>query len=269
MTLNIGIVQFCPLKDRNENFNKVKQMSLELVSKGAELIILPEMFVQDFVLSELKVTGELIPGPTTNFLSNLAKDLNVFIIGGSNPHELDGKLYNTCQVINSSGELIGYYSKQRLYRVSIPGKITVSEGDVFTPGNKRFSFNIKGFKIGIAICFDIRFPEIALEYSAIDKCDVIVYPSAFHTSTGPYHWKPLGIARALDSQCYIVCVSASNDERSRFSTYGHSFISDPMGKCVSEIDEKENILLYTIEKQMIESTRNSIPVHYIQSERLN
>jgi len=260
MSLTVGVAQFAPIHDKSANYETVRRMMKDLVGQGAELIVLPEMFVHDFVLGELRAAAEEIPGPTTEFLQGLAKEHKVWIVGGTMPELCGEKLYNTCQVIDPDGKLIGIYRKQRLYRASIPGKITVNEGDLFTPGDQLFAFDAKGFRIGIAVCFDLRFAEIAIDYSVKENCNVLIYPSAFHTSTGPLHWKTLGCARALDSQSWLVNVSASNDSKSRFSTHGCSFVSNPMGQCVCEIGPTESTLVYTIDMQTVINTRQALPV---------
>jgi omega-amidase len=152
--------------------------------------------------------------------------------------------------------------------VNIPGKVTVNEADVFSRGSTPFAFSIREFRIGIGICFDVRFPQIAIDYAVKDDCNVLIFPSAFTAVTGPLHWKLLGCARAIDTQCYVAMVSSSYDEQRVFKGHGCSFVADPLGKNVGEIGNGPGILAVELSLENVTTARASLPVLVCQKEDL-
>ena len=129
--------------------------------------------------------------------------------------------------------MIEKFRKIHLFDIDIPGKITFKESDVLTGGNKRSSFNIGDVKIGVGICYDIRFAELALKYRR-EGCDILVYPGAFNMTTGPAHWSKLQVGRALDNQVYVMTASPARDLDADYHAWGHSMIVNPWGEVETE-----------------------------------
>ena len=129
--------------------------------------------------------------------------------------------------------MIEKFRKIHLFDIDIPGKITFKESDVLTGGNKRSSFNIGDVKIGVGICYDIRFAELALKYRR-EGCDILVYPGAFNMTTGPAHWSKLQVSRALDNQVYVMTASPARDLEADYHAWGHSMVVNPWGVVEAE-----------------------------------
>ncbi len=224
--------------------------------------------------------GELLPGlnekpplssPMAHMISSTAAELGVWIIGGAIAELHDGKIYNTCIVVDDRGVVVGKYRKLHLFDVSIPPSdgvpgITFRESETLTPGDLPPCLVATpwGFDIGIGICYDIRYPEYAtlLRESSSNRMKFLVYPGAFNTTTGPMHWELLGRARAVDTQSYCILASiARSNDPSDYQAYGHSMVISPYGKILAELDEKEGIAIADLDMSQVDRMRRSIPTH--------
>ncbi|CCO28054.1 DnaJ homolog subfamily A member 2 [Rhizoctonia solani AG-1 IB] len=181
-------------------------------------------------------------------LSAMAKETGTWLLGGSIPErdESDGKLYNTATVYNPQGELIAIHRKVHLFDIDIPGGITFKESETLTGGTKLTSFQTEFGKIGLAICYDVRFPEMAM-VAARKGCVAMLYPGAFNLTTGPLHWELLQRARAVDNQIYVAMCSPARDMSAGYHAWGHSMVVDPMGKVIATTEHEEAIIHADIE----------------------
>lgn len=146
--------------------------------------------------------AEKIPeGPSSEALSNIAKENGIYLVGGSIPElsENGSLLYNTCTVWDPLGKLLGRHRKVHLFDIDIPGRITFQESKVLSPGSELTIIKTPMCNIGIGICYDLRFPEMAQWYRR-KGCELLLYPGAFNMTTGPAHWKALQQGRAIDNQ---------------------------------------------------------------------
>lgn len=148
-----------------------------------------------------------------------------------------------------------------LFDIDIPGKITFKESKVLTPGNEFSTFDINEFKIGLGICYDLRFPEFSSILTTKAGCNVLVFPSAFNTTTGPLHWHILQRGRAIDSQSYVITASPARNIDSEYNAYGHSMIVNPMGQILAEAAEDEEIIYADIKLEDVTEMRSNIPIH--------
>ncbi|KAJ3219339.1 hypothetical protein HK099_004736, partial [Clydaea vesicula] len=189
----------------------------------------------------------------------MAKEANVHLIGGSFPEKLNDKFYNTCTIFDNKGLLLGIHRKIHLFDINIKGKQTFKESEILSPGNEVTMVKTKFGPIGIGICYDLRFPELAM-IAARKGCIAMIYPGAFNTTTGPLHWELLLRSRAVDNQFYVAACSPARDLSATYHAYGHSIIIDPMGKILSECGENEDIVYGEIDLQFLKDTRESIPV---------
>lgn len=182
-------------------------------------------------------------------LSAIAKELGIYLIGGTIPERdlRDNKLYNTCTIWSPSGDLIAKYRKMHLFDINIPGGITFKESDVLSPGNRFVIFEVDNCKIGIGICYDIRFSELSRIYRK-QGCDVLLFPGAFNMKTGPLHWELLGRARANDNQTFVGLISPSRDASAGYIAWGHSMIIDPWGKVLQSAKEGDEIIVQNVGK---------------------
>ena len=216
---------------------------------------------------------------TFTTLQNAAKENNVSLIGGTLPEKEGDKVYNTCLVFNNEGKLLGKYRKMHLFDVDIPGKITYKESEIFTPGDKLGLFELEGLVFGLGICYDLRFPELALVMRQ-SGADVLVYPSQFSKVTGEMHWELLLRGRAIDTQVKIqslIVVSNTIDlqtfvvgcsparlpeDGAPFLCWSHSTIVNPMGKVIATADHLPTIVYGEIDPEQIKAARTAIPTSF-------
>lgn len=186
-----ALVQLKVGKNRTENLQNAENLITKAKNAGATLIALPECFNSPYGTNFFNEYAEAVPnGPTCEMLSRVAKENQVYLVGGTFPEIENSKYYNTCTVWNPKGELIAKYRKMHLFDIDIPGGITFKESDILSAGNELATFEIDGIKIGLGICYDIRFEELAKLYR-LRGCKLLVYPGAFNMTTGPLHWELL------------------------------------------------------------------------------
>jgi predicted amidohydrolase len=148
-----------------------------------------------------------------------------------------------------------------LFDIDIPGKITFRESEVLSPGNQVTLVDLPGYgRIAVAICYDVRFPELAT-IAARRGAFALVYPGAFNLTTGPLHWKLLAQARAVDNQIYVAMCSPARDMGATYHAYGHSMLVDPMAQVVGEAEESETIVEAELDSAKIEEARRNIPLN--------
>lgn len=260
--LKVALIQFTVTADKAANLLKVKEKVVEAASNGAKMVVLPECFNSPYAVSAFPKYAETIPdGETTTFLSKLAKESKIILIGGSIPESRDGKYYNTNVSFGPEGNIIGKHSKAHLFDINVPGKIRFMESDILTAGSTATVYDLPEYgKAGLGICYDIRFPELAQAATSSSNAFAMIYPGAFNTTTGPLHWQLLARARAVDNQVYVVLCSPARDMTSSYHAYGHSMVVDPWGKVIAEAGEGDEIIYATLDPEQIASIRSSIPV---------
>jgi omega-amidase len=180
-------------------------------------------------------------------MSGISKELGIFLIAGSIPERKDNKLFNTSTIWGPQGNLLATYRKMHLFDIDIPGEITFKESDSLTAGNQLTVIDVKQFKIGIGICYDIRFEELAKLYRK-KGCNMLIYPGAFNMKTGPLHWELLARSRSNDNQCYTALVSPARDTNADYVAWGHSMVVDPWGKVLESAGADEEVLVTEIGK---------------------
>jgi omega-amidase len=259
MKIQISICQMNVSHNKKANLAMAKSFVTDAAAAGSKIVVLPEMFNCPYEGSFFKKFAEKFPGPTTDFISNLAKDLSIYIIGGSIPEKENDKIYNTSYTFNPEGQLIGKHRKVHLFDVDIQGGIKFKESDTLSCGDNVTVFDTKYCKIGVAVCYDIRFCEL-LKKMALLEAKIIVIPAAFNMTTGPAHWHLLARTRALDNQVYIIAASPARNEKDVYISYGHSLVADPWGKIIAEKDEKEGLLICEIDLDYIEQIRKQLPL---------
>lgn len=269
--LNIALLQLKPSPVKHENFTTASRLLRQAFTKSPalDLVILPECFNSPYSIKLFRKYGEQVPhGETTQFLSKLAKENNVNLIGGSYPESTPEGIYNTSTVFNTTGELIAKHRKVHLFDVDIPGKITFQESRVLQAGSDSTVFDITSpsdhslkSTVGLGICYDLRFPELAHKMTRPPhSSSLLVYPGAFNTITGPLHWELLARSRAVDNQCFVALCSPARDEEAKYLAYGHSIVVDPMGRVIAEAGEGEEVLTCEIELDDVDEFRGNVPL---------
>ena len=268
--LKLALIQLASSADKAANLKRAANKVREASRAGAGLIVLPECFNSPYGTQYFpKYAEQLLPSPPSkeqspsfHALSEVAAEVSAYILGGSIP-ELDpatGKYHNTSLLFSPQGKLLATHRKVHLFDIDIPGKISFHESEVLSPGNKLTLVDIPPYgKIGIAICYDIRFPELAT-VAARRGAGLLLYPGAFNTTTGPLHWHLLARARAVDNQCYVALCSPARDETATYHAYGHSLVVAPDAKLEAEAQEGEEIVYADLNGEKIEETRKGIPL---------
>ncbi|OBR91153.1 2-oxoglutaramate amidase [Clostridium ragsdalei P11] len=261
--VKIGLCQMKVLScSKKSNIEKAKSMIVQATDKGADIVVLPEMFNCPYDIKNFReyAEAEYCYGDTLKMLSSVSREKKILLIGGSIP-ELDqkGNVYNTSFVFNKDGNLIGKHRKMHLFDIDIKNKITFKESKVLTPGNKITIIDTKWGKIGIAICYDIRFPEL-IRLMALNGAKILFIPAAFNMTTGPAHWELLFRSRAVDNQIYIAGISPARDINYSYVAYGHSLVVNPWGTITDILDEKEGILISELDLDYINDVRESLPI---------
>lgn len=234
-------------------------MIKESAKNGAEIIILPEMFNCPYDNKYFPMFAEYYPGESTQLLSNLARELSVYIVGGSIPEKENGNIYNTSFTFNRDGNLIARHRKIHLFDVNIENGINFKESNTFTPGKDATIFDTEFGKIGVAICYDMRFPEL-IRKMTLKGAKIIIIPAAFNMTTGPAHWHLTSRSRALDNQIYFIGASPARNRKAKYIAYGHSLVVDPWGTIIVEAGSSEQILYGNIDLDLINKVRNQLPL---------
>lgn len=257
--MNLAIIQSRVVESKENNLIKMRELADELKARETDLLVLPEMFNCPYEEKRFRDYAENIPGRTTEFLSDLAVDLNAYVVGGSIP-ELDGRsVYNTSPVFDPGGNIMGIHRKVHLFDVDYPGRIKFKESDYLSPGDSATVLETSFAKIGVAICYDLRFPEL-LRRMTLQGSKMLVIPAAFNTTTGPAHWLPLLRTRAIDNQTFVVACSPARNLSSSYHAYGHSMVIDPWGKVLVEAGESEEHLTVSIDLEKVGEIRKRLPI---------
>jgi len=255
----IGLCQMKVVDDKKLNLDKAKEMIDRAAKEGAEMIILPEMFNCPYDTNKFKAYAESRGNSKSlKVVSNAAKNHGVYLIAGSIPELLDGKIYNSCFIFDKKGQILDVHRKMHLFDVDIPD-IEFKESETITAGNRLTVVETDPIKIGVAICYDMRFPEL-FRLMALKNADLMVVPGAFNMTTGPAHWKTTVRARAIDNQTYVAAVSPASNKYLSYVAYGHSIIADPWGKVIGEAGYGEEIIYATIDIRYLKNVREELPL---------
>jgi len=258
----LALIQLAVGANKAENVERAVGKIKEAVNKGAQVVSLPECFNSPYGTQYFAGYAEPVPdGPSCLALKDAAKQNKVYLIGGSIPESNGGKLYNTSTVWCPMGNLLATHRKIHLFDIDVPGKITFKESDALSPGNSLTTFKTPWCDIGVGICYDIRFAEMAQLY-AQKGCKLLVYPGAFNMTTGPAHWELLARARAMDNQVYVAVPSPARDEKATYVAWGHSSIVNPWAEILSKASSEEEIIFADIDLDYLESIKMQIPIGF-------
>ncbi|XP_077546644.1 omega-amidase NIT2-like [Haemaphysalis longicornis] len=257
--IRVALIQYIVKAKKSDNLATARIKVEQAAANGAKIVCLPECFGFPFGVQYFSVNAEPVPGDTSAMLAETAKKHGVYLVGGSMAEVEGGKLYNTCLVYGPDGSLIAKHRKVHLFDVDIPGKMTFQESASFAAGNALTTFDTPGLKVGLGICYDLRFAPMAQIY-AQRGCKLLVYPSAFSIPTGSMHWELLQRIRAVDNQVYVATTSPATDRRAPVPAWGHTMMVDPMGKVVASAGHEEGTVIADVDLDYLQAVRNQIPV---------
>ena len=261
-TLRVAVVQMLVGSDKATNLKNAERLVNQACDGHADVVVLPEIWNSPYAVDQFRKHAEPIGeacGPSVSLLKTLAKERNVWIVGGSVPELHEDKVYNTSPIINSDGVLVEKHRKVHLFDIDVPGKIRFFESETLTGGDSATVTPLtEEHALGVAICYDVRFPELAITMRK-KGASILVYPGAFNTVTGPPHWELLARARALDAQAFVVCASPARNPDSSYQAYGHSVVVDPWGAPLERCaGHGEEILFADLDLTRVAEVRNSM-----------
>ncbi|KAL1023420.1 hypothetical protein UPYG_G00040610 [Umbra pygmaea] len=255
----LAVIQLHVTKVKDHNLYRARGLIKEAARQDAKMVILPECFNSPYGSSFFPQYAERIPGESSQVLSEVAKENGVYLVGGSIPEQDEGKLFNTCPVFGPDGSLLLKHRKIHLFDIDVPGKIRFQESDTLSPGSSLSVFDTPYCKVGVGICYDMRFAELAQLYTK-KGCQLLVYPGAFNMTTGPAHWELLQRARAVDNQVYVATASPARDEEASYVAWGHSTVVSPWGEVISKAGSEETVIYADIDLQYLADVRQQIPI---------
>jgi len=257
--IKIAGIQMASSPHVSANLTEAERLIEIAVGQGAKLVVLPEYFaimgMKD--TDKVKVREQEGHGPIQRFLSKTAKKHQIWLIGGSVPLESKSpkKVRNSCLVFDPSGNLAARYDKIHLFNLDL-GHEHYHEDDTIEPGNKVVVLDTSLGRIGLSICYDLRFPEL---YRAMGKVDLIVIPAAFTETTGKAHWETLVRARAIENMCYVLAPAQGGYHISGRETHGNSMIVDPWGVVLDRLPRGSGVVIAGINPAYQASLRQSLP----------
>ena len=258
--VRIALCQMNVVDDKKANLKKAGSLIADSADRNADFIVLPEMFNCPYSNDKFVEYGENEHDSCTlNTISQLAESYNVYILAGSIPEREDDKLYNTSYLFDKTGSIIAKHRKMHLFDIDVKGRITFKESDVLTAGDDFTIADTDFGRIGIGICYDVRFVELA-RIMAEKGAEILFYPGAFNQTTGPAHWELLFRSRALDNQVFCIGVAPALNIDASYHSYGHSIAVNPWGEVIAQAGEKEELVICEIDLSEIKKVREELPV---------
>ena len=261
---NIGLVKVAGIQMASSpqvasNLIEAERLIAIAAGQGAKIVVLPEYFcimgVKD--IDKVAVREKVGDGPIQRFLAKMAKDYKIWLIGGTVPlvSNFPNKVRNSCLVFNDKGIQVARYDKIHLFGLDL-GVEHYHEENTIESGNEVVVVETPYGKIGLSVCYDLRFPEL---YRAMGQVDIIVIPSAFTETTGKAHWESLIRARAIENLCYVIAPAQGGYHLSGRETHGNSMIADPWGVILDRLPRGSGVVIANINRDYQASLRKSLP----------
>ena len=258
--IKLAMCQMLVSDKKEVNIEKAVMMIKKAACEGAHLAVLPEMFNCPYDNSFFESFSEQgIDGETMIAIRAVARDNDICVIAGSIPEKDGENIYNTSHYVDRNGEVIASHRKMHLFDINIKNGIRFKESDVLSAGDKVTLVDTGYGRIGIGICYDIRFFELAC-LMADEGAELLVYPAAFNMTTGPAHWELLIRSRAVDNQVFVLAVSPARNEAASYTAYGHSMLADPFGRIIAKAGTGEELVYADLRGAIVEEIREQLPV---------
>ncbi|HWQ29502.1 MAG TPA: carbon-nitrogen hydrolase family protein [Negativicutes bacterium] len=256
----VALIQMHVEEDKLKNIANASDFVKEAVKQGADIAVLPEMFNCPYKTSNFPIYAEEEGGGCFRLLSALAKELGIYLVAGTMPEkDSKGKVYNTSYVFDREGRKIGKHRKMHLFDIDVKGGQRFKESETLTAGNSVTVIDTEFGKLGLAICYDFRFPELA-RLMVEEGAKAIIVPAAFNMTTGPAHWEVMFRSRAVDNQVYTIGTAPSRDVNSCYTSYGNSMAVSPWGEVLLRMDEKEGLSVITLDFDYVDKVREQLPL---------
>ncbi len=257
--LRIASVQLAQKATKEQTYAHIRALVGAIPNGEADLVMLPEMWNGPYEARLFPTFAEEEGGPSQQFLSALAKEKRVYLCGGSIAERENDRVYNTSYVFDPDGRMIAKHRKMHLFDIDVTGGQHFHESDTLSAGDSVTVFDTPFCRIGLCICYDLRFPE--LSRLMVDAgARVLLVPAAFNMTTGPAHWELLFRSRAVDNQVYTVGVAPARDPNASYRSWGHSIVCSPWGDVLMQMDETEGVRVTTLDLDRTEQVRRELPV---------
>lgn len=255
----VAAVQMVSAPDLAENQIVAARLVRQAAAEGASIIVLPEYWAilgrsETDKVEHAEQEGD---GRLQRFMSELAKECGVWLLGGTIPlvSSEPGKVLNTLLVYGPDGARAARYDKIHLFGFN-RGNESFDESRTIVPGSEVAVLETPFARIGLSICYDLRFPEL---YRAMGQCDLIVLPAAFTYTTGRAHWEVLLRARAIENQCFVLASAQGGQHPNGRRTWGHSLLVDPWGEVRAQLPEGEGVVSGEVDRDWMDGVRTSLP----------
>lgn len=259
-SLNVAVLQMNSGSDKNANVETALDLIDRAAASGARLVVLPEVWTYLGPDDGNRPNADAVPGPVTDLLADRARRHGIFVHSGSvlETRQDEPGLYNTSLVFDPNGDIIGRYSKIHMFDVVLDGDTKYMESATVTPGNEIVTLDIDGFPVGLAICYDLRFPEL-FRILALRGARAVILPAAFTMTTGKDHWEILIRARAIENEVYFVACGQWGMHPPGNWCYGRSMIVDPWGTVLATAQDGVGIAQATLCDERVSAVRRQIP----------
>ncbi|NTW05675.1 MAG: carbon-nitrogen hydrolase family protein [Peptococcaceae bacterium] len=256
----VSICQMSVSNEKQKNLSTASDMIKMSAAEGANLVILPEMFICPYDLELFQDYSENYPeGETLRMLSKIARNEKIYLVGGSLPERQGKRIYNSSFIFDPQGEVIGKHRKIHLFDSNLDKDVCFKESEVISSGDTITVVNTAHGPIGVAICYDLRFPEI-FRLMSLSGAILAVVPAAFNDITGPAHWEMLLRSRAVDNQFYLAGASPARYQTKSLTIYGHSMLVDPWGEVIAKAGEEEQLVIGEIFPDRLTEIRDKLPL---------
>ena len=255
-------VQMASSPNVSGNLLEAERLIESAVSQGARLVVLPENFALMGMseMDKVAVAEEDANGPIQGFLSRTAARLKIWLVGGTVPIKASaGKVWSSCVVYDDCGQRAGRYDKIHLFDVDVPGTDeSYRESSTIDAGDQSLVIDSPFGRLGVAICYDLRFPEQFRQMSEAGL-DILVVPAAFTAQTGAAHWELLVRARSVENLCYTIAANQGGFHINGRETYGHSMIVDPWGRQLASLGSGSGVVCGEVDPEQVEKVRAAFP----------
>lgn len=263
----IAAVQMTSGADRSQNLETAARLLRKAADRGAKFIGLPENFSWMGPESERANHAEALDGPTFSWVGAMARELGVTVLGGSLLEEgaPGGRLYNTSVLHGPDGARLGLYRKMHLFDVEVGDGQHYRESAAVAPGTEVVVADSPAGKVGLSVCYDLRFPELYRKHSEAGAV-LLTVPAAFTVATGKDHWEVLLRARAIENQAYVIAPAQQGKHPKDRMTWGHAMVVDPWGLVTARCSEGEGVAVAELDLALVEKVRKNLPA--LQHRRL-
>jgi predicted amidohydrolase len=258
--LRVACVQLNASDNKPANLEKAEKLVARAAATGADVVVLPEKWNAIGSPDAFRANAEPVDGGETfRAMAEWARRHTVTLVGGSVTERRDGheKLSNTCAVYDSGGVLVALYRKIHMFDVEVGGQV-YRESEAEEPGEEPVVCEAEGWKLGLTVCYDLRFPEL-YRIEALEGAELITVPAAFTLFTGKDHWELLLRARAVENQLYVAAANQWGETSPGKASYGRSLIVDPWGVVLAAAPDEDTVIVAELDRSRLERIRTTLP----------